>query len=78
MPEEGRYPGYDVLAKRHTPSWNHKTRQVINERLAVSRDPRFFTRDEYATVEALAARIVPQSGPRPRSQWQRLSTTSCI
>ncbi len=63
MPE--RYPGYDVLAKRNTPSWNHKTRQVIDERLAVPREPRFFTEAEYATVLAIAERIVPQPKTRP-------------
>ena len=30
-----RYPGYDVLAKRHSPSWNEQTRQVIDRRLAI-------------------------------------------
>ncbi len=64
MPEE-RYPGYDVLAKRNTPSWNAKTREVIDRRLAVPREPRFFTAEEYATVEALAARIVPSPSARP-------------
>jgi hypothetical protein len=59
------YPGYDVLAKRHTPSWNEKTRQVIDARLALPRTPRFLTEAEYATVEAIAARIVPQPRHRP-------------
>jgi hypothetical protein len=60
-----RYPGYDVLAKRNTPSWNEKTRQVIDQRLSVPREPRFFTAEEFATVVAIAARIVPQRGDRP-------------
>jgi hypothetical protein len=38
-----RYPGYDVLAKRWTESWNETTRQVIDQRLAVPREPRFFS-----------------------------------
>ena len=42
MPE--RYPGYDVLAKRYTPSWNEQTRRVIDARLAVPAEPRFFTK----------------------------------
>jgi hypothetical protein len=62
---EERYPGYDVLAKRNTPSWNAKTREVIDERLALPRAPRFFTAEEYATVEALAARIVPNMPGKP-------------
>src|SRR6185437_11780422 len=28
-----RYPGYDVLTKRRSPSWNDKTREVIDARL---------------------------------------------
>ncbi len=62
---ESRFPGYDVLAKRNTLSWNAKTREVIDHRLAVPREPRFFTAEEYATVEALAARIVPSPAGRP-------------
>jgi hypothetical protein len=63
MPD--RYPGYDVLAKRQTPSWNEQTRRVIDERLAVPREPRFLTEHEFATVTALADRIVPQPRHRP-------------
>ena len=63
MPEHepaARYPGYDVLAKRNTLSWNDQTRRVIDQRLAVPGDPRFFTEDEFATVAAIAARLVPR------------------
>jgi hypothetical protein len=63
MPD--RYPGYDVLAKRHTPSWDEQTRQVIDRRLAMPRDPRFFTADEWQTMNALCDRIVPQPKHRP-------------
>ncbi len=63
MPE--RYPGYDVLAKRHTPSWNEATRRVIDQRLSISRTPNFFTEDEWATVWAICDRIVPQPKNRP-------------
>lgn len=63
MPD--RYPGYDVLAKRHTPSWNARTRQAVDRRLALPRTPRFFSGPEFATVEAIAAQIVPQPGHRP-------------
>ena len=61
---ETRYPGYDVLDKRDTPSWNEKTREVIGHRLATPSEPRFFDRKEWAMVQALADRIVPQ--PRQR------------
>lgn len=63
MPD--RYPGYDVLAKRHTPSWNEATRRVIDQRLAMPREPRFFTEDEWLTLTALCDRIVPQPKQRP-------------
>ena len=62
---EGRYPGYDVLAKRQTPSWNEPTRRVVDQRLAVSREPRFFTEAEYATLVAVCGRILPQPAGRP-------------
>lgn len=68
MPEGfngGRFPGYDVLAKRNTPSWNAQTRRVIDQRLALARAPKFFTPQEFALVEALAARLVPQPASRP-------------
>lgn len=59
------YPGYDVLSKRNTPSWNDKTREVIDRRLSLPRSPRFFSEPEFATVEAIAAHIVPQPKHRP-------------
>ena len=68
MPESargGRFPGYDVLAKRHTPSWNAQTRRVIDARLAIGSPPKFLTAGEFATLEAIAARIVPQPNTRP-------------
>lgn len=59
MPE--RYPGYDVLAKRDSPSWNEQTRRVIDERLALDPEQRrFFTDTEWPTVLALCARILAQ------------------
>ena len=68
MPEHvsgGRFPGYDVLTKRHTPSWNAQTRRVIDARLALAPEPKFLTPTEFATLQALAARIVPQPPTRP-------------
>ena len=64
-PLEGRFPDYDVLSKRLSPSWNDKTREVITRRLSVGGEPKFFTGDEFQTVHALAARIVPQPTSRP-------------
>jgi hypothetical protein len=59
-PGPGRYPGYDVLDKRWTPSWNAKTRSVIDRRLAVHPGPRFLPADLFRVLEALCARILPQ------------------
>ncbi|HTZ69864.1 MAG TPA: gluconate 2-dehydrogenase subunit 3 family protein [Acetobacteraceae bacterium] len=64
-PSAPRYPGYDVLAKRHTPSWNAITRKVIDHRLAVPREPRFFTPSEWTTADAVCQRIIPQPADRP-------------
>lgn len=60
-----RYPRYDVLAKRHTPSWNEKTRQVIDERLALPREPRCLSPAEWLVLDAICDRIVPQPRTRP-------------
>ena len=55
------YPGYDVLAKRDGPSWNAKTREVLEERLTIDLETRsFFDEIEWPTMKALAERIVPQ------------------
>ena len=57
-----RFPGYDVLAKRHSPSWNAKTRDVVDERLSIGPDDRrFFTASEWPIVQALCDRITPQT-----------------
>ena len=62
-----RYPGYDVLSKRNSPSWNEQTRRVIDSRLAL--DPalhRFFGQEEWSLACAICARIIPQlSSPAP-------------
>lgn len=60
-----RFPGYNVLSKRLTPSWNTKTRDVVARRLAIGGEPKFFTPDELQTVVTIAARIVPQPKARP-------------
>jgi hypothetical protein len=59
------YPGYDVLDKRDTLSWNDATRRVIDRRLGVPREPRFFSRAEWLTLSALCDRILPQPTDRP-------------
>ena len=65
MTELPTYPGYDVLAKRHTPSWDAVTRRVIERRLAVSHEPRFFSAAEWAVADAVCRRILPQPADRP-------------
>jgi len=59
-----RFPGYDVLTKRQSPSWNEQTRRVIDRRLAMPREPRFLSTDEFRTLDAVCARIMPQPGNR--------------
>lgn len=61
------FPGYDVLSKRDTPSWNEQTRRVIERRLATDPDFHcFFSDVEWKTLRALCGRIVPQ--PQERLQ----------
>jgi hypothetical protein len=60
-----RFPDYDVLAKRYSPSWNEQTRRVIDKRLAMPRKPRFLGAEEWRTLDALCGRIVPQPATRP-------------
>lgn len=56
-----RYPGYDVLNKRNSVSWNDKTRAVIDRRMATDPEKhQFFTAEEWPTLCAICARIVPQ------------------
>jgi hypothetical protein len=60
-----RYPGYDVLNKRDSVSWNDQTRAVIDQRMAI--DPErhaFFTDEEWLTLRAVCACIVPQPPDR--------------
>jgi hypothetical protein len=59
------YPGYDVVAKRSSPSWNDKTREVVDARLAMDPEAHAFLDDgEWRTLKALCARIAPQPPDR--------------
>ena len=60
-----RYPGYDVLNKRETPSWDEVTPVVIDERLALPREPHFFNAVEWLAVTSLCACVVPQANAEP-------------
>lgn len=59
MHEPPHYPGYSTLAKADTPSWNARTRAVIEERLATAARPRFFTADEWTIADALCQTVIP-------------------
>jgi hypothetical protein len=64
LPFHTPYPGYDVLAKWRTPSYNDQTRELF-ERRATPPPRRFFTEEEWRVLEALCARVIPQRRPRP-------------
>ncbi len=55
-----RFPGYNVLAKRDTPSWNEKTREVIDRRMVMIERSDVLTDAHVATLGAIVQRIVPQ------------------
>lgn len=60
-----RYPGYDVLRKRDTPSWNDASRSAIDARLAITDTPQFLGAEEWQILRAICDRIVPQPADRP-------------
>src|SRR3546814_15396517 len=60
-----RFPDYDVLAKRDTPSWNNQTRAAIDKRLALLEERSVLTDRQLQTLRAVAGRIVPQPEGRP-------------
>lgn len=60
-----RYPGYDVLTKWDSPSFDEVTRGVIRRRLQAVPKRRFFTPGEFLCVEALAARLTGQDQDNP-------------
>lgn len=59
-----RYPGYNVLGKRDTPSWDPVTRKVVEERLATPLQPSFFDQTQWAAVATLCNCVVAQPGDR--------------
>lgn len=66
------YPGYDVLEKWASPSFNDITRGVLRRRLHQVPVPRLFSPDEYAVLEAVCARLIPQperAEPIPIAPW---------
>ena len=63
---KNRFPHYNVLDKRDSPSWNDITRKVIAKRLKDIPQRRFFNPHEWQTLQAVCARIIPQPD-RPQS-----------
>lgn len=61
-----RYPGYDVLRRRDTPSWDKITNSVIEKRLATPSDPSFLDAVRWRALEALCECIIPQPVDRPQ------------
>jgi len=56
-----RYPGYNVLNKRNSVSWNDQTREVIDARLGL--DPEFHQfcdESEWKALRAICDQIIPQ------------------
>jgi hypothetical protein len=57
-----RYPGYDVLAKWDSPSFDDRTRQVLAQRLHGVPQRRFLDAAEWELLEAVNRRLFPQPG----------------
>jgi len=67
-----RYPGYQVLAKWNSPSFDDSTRAVLARRLGQVPPRRFLTEAEWALLEAVNRRLLPQperSEPIPITPW---------
>jgi hypothetical protein len=66
------YPGYDVLSKWRSPSFNDATRQVLTARLAEPPRFRFFDGHEARLLQAIVERLIPQPDrldPIPLARW---------
>lgn len=67
-----RYPGYDVLAKWSSPSFDDVTREVLSQRLHEIPERRFLTAEEWDMLEVLAGHLLPQperARPIPIVPW---------
>lgn len=60
-----RFADYDVLAGRDTLSWNAKTREVIDERLALQVSDGVLTATRLATLRLVVHRLCPDPVGRP-------------
>lgn len=67
-----RYPGYDVLAKWSSPSFDDATRDVLRARLEEVPHRRFLSTEEWRLLDAVVARLIPQPDrmePIPILPW---------
>jgi hypothetical protein len=67
-----RYPGYDVLAKWDSPSFDDTTRQVLAGRLERVPPRRFLSEAQWRLLEAVNRRLLPQperAEPIPITPW---------
>jgi hypothetical protein len=62
------YPDYDVLAKWNTPSWNDQTRAVVAKRLNNVPPRQFLSELQFATLEAVCDRVMPQPDREPENK----------
>ena len=72
MTQPPRFPGYDVLAKWDSPSFDDVTRGVLALRLDAVPPRRWLTADEWALLDAINARLLPQperETPIPITPW---------
>ncbi|GAB3429479.1 gluconate 2-dehydrogenase subunit 3 family protein [Massilia solisilvae] len=66
------YPGYQVLDKWNSVSFDDTTRTVLRERLDTVPPRRFFREQEWRLLDAIVARVLPQpdrSEPVPITPW---------
>lgn len=69
---ETPYPTYDVLDKWDSPSWNDQTREAVRRRLEHVPSRQFLTKPQWALLEAISARLIPQPDrerPVPIVPW---------
>jgi hypothetical protein len=67
-----RYPGYDVLSKWDSPSFDDTTRQVLAGRLDRVPPRRFLSEAQWRLLEAVNRRLLPQperAEPIPITPW---------
>lgn len=55
-----RYPGYDVLAKWNSPSFDDPTRSVLSDRLGRVPERSFLSEEAWGLLDAVVGRLIPQ------------------